>query len=181
MKRARCFCMVLYPYEDEKHCNALEYISKNFDYAFIEHNFDKYEEDAEEHKKGELKKSHMHVLIYLKNARTDKSISEELEIEHVETCNFYAYTRYMIHLGYPNKFQYDKKQIITNMQNRIDNALTRDYNSDEQDTRLLLNYIMSRNFTTFKDLTIFAMENDCLQELTRRAYFYNLHCDNYKM
>lgn len=107
MKKSRCFSMVLYPYEDEKHQNILDYITSNFEFAYIEHNFDKYEEDTEEHKKGEYKKAHIHVIIYFKNARTVKSVSEELGLEHLETCNFYAYTRYLIHLGYPNKYQYN--------------------------------------------------------------------------
>lgn len=181
MKKSRCFSMVLYPYEDDKHQNVLDYITSNFEFAYIEHNFDKYEEDTEEHKKGDFKKAHIHVIIYFKNARTVKSVSEELGLEHVETCNFYAYSRYLTHLGYPNKYQYNPNEIKTNMEIRIKNALKRDYNSEEQDSRILLDFIFSRNFTTFQDLTRFALENDCLGELQKRAYFYNLHCDNYKM
>ena len=121
------------------------------------------------------------MLIYFKNARSVDNVKKELNIQHLETCNFYAYTRYLIHKDNPKKHQYSKDHIHTNIETRIYNALKREYNSQEQDTRILLDYIYSRNFTTFRDLTEFAIENDCLIELKRNTYFYNQFCDNYKM
>lgn len=185
MKRSRTFACELYP-EDNDHMQILEYIKKNFEYAYILHDSDKWENDVldeEEnikYKAGEIKKEHYHVIISLKNARTDKSLLEELNIKHIETCNFYAYTRYLIHLGYPAKYQYSSNQIITNMQLRVNNALKRDYNSEEQDARILLDYIFSKTkegFLTFRMLTEYAMENDCLKELQKKSYFYNQFCD----
>lgn len=188
MNRSRNFSIVLYPSEDEKDKNTLEYIQNNFEYAYIEHNEDIWGKDITDeetgeikYKKGEKKKPHTHVIINLKNARTIKSIKEELNIDYIESCNFYASARYLIHLGYPNKYQYNKKDIITNMQLRIDNALNREYNSEEQDSRILLEYIFSQtnqSYLTFKQLTKYAMENDCLLELQKKSYFYNQFCDN---
>lgn len=185
MKRSRTFALELYP-EDEEHMKILKYIKNQFEYAYILHDSDKWENDVldeEEnikYKAGEIKKEHYHVIISLKNARTDKSMLEELNIKHIETCNFYAYTRYLIHLGYPAKYQYSSNQIITNMQLRVNNALKRDYNSEEQDARILLDYIFSKTkegFLTFRMLTEYAMENDCLKELQKKSYFYNQFCD----
>ena len=188
MNRSRNFSLVLYPNEDEKDRDTLKYIKNNFEYAYIEHNEDIWDKDITDeetgeikYKKGEKKKPHTHVIINLKNARTIKSIKEELNIDYIESCNFYASARYLIHLGYPNKYQYNKKDIITNMQLRIDNALNREYNSEEQDSRILLEYIFretNQSYLTFKKLTQYAMENDCLIELQKKSYFYNQFCDN---
>ncbi len=180
MKRARNFAIVLYPNESEKDKETLEYIINNFEYAYIEHDKDIWEEDGEEHKRGEKKKPHTHVLINLKNARSDESMKDELQVNYIETSNFYAYARYLIHLGYPNKYQYEKEKIITNMPTRIENALKREFNSEEQDARILLDFIFketNKGFLTFRKLTEFALENDCLKELQKKSYFYNQFCD----
>lgn len=179
MNRSRNFTLVLYPNENEKDLSTLTYIVNNFEYAYIEHNQDVWEEDTEEHKKGEKKKPHTHVLINLKNARSVKSMLEELEVNHIESCNFYAYARYLIHLGYPNKYQYNSQDIKTNMSLRIENALKRDFNSEEQDSRILINFIKShQSALTFMQLVEFAMENDCLIELRRNTYMYKCLCDD---
>lgn len=180
MARSRTFALELYP-EDYMHVDKLEYIKNYFDYAYILHDKDKWEEETEEHKLGELKKPHWHVIISFKNARSVDSIKKELELSHVETCNFYAYTRYLIHKDQPQKYQYSELEIVTNMELRIMNALKKDFNSKEQDTRILLDYIFSKqqySFCTFKDLTIFAMENDCLLDLKRNTFFYKQFIDD---
>lgn len=174
MKKSRTFACVLYP-EDEEQMKILEYIKINFEYAYILHNEDVWEEDTEEHKVGELKKEHYHVLVYFKNARSIDSVKKELNIQHLETCNFYAYTRYLIHKDNPRKHQYSKEEIKTNIDTRIYNALKRDYNSQEQDTRILLDFIFSirqQSFVTYKQLIEYAIENDCLLELKRNINFY---------
>lgn len=181
MKKSRNFSIVLYPNENEKDKKTLEYIIKYFEYAYIEHDKDIWEEDTEEHKKGEKKKAHTHVLINLKNPRSIEAMKKELNIDYIETCNFYAYTRYLIHLGYNNKYQYSEKEIKTNMEIRINNALKREYNSEEQDARILLDYIFKESngsYLTFRKLTEYALKNDCLKELQKKSYFYNQFCDN---
>ncbi len=179
MKRSRTFALELYP-EDNQHIAILEYIKNNFEYAYILHDKDTYEEDTEEHKKGEKKKPHYHIILAFKNARTIDSIKKELQIDYVMTCNFYAYTRYLIHLGTPQKYQYSSNDIITNISLRIENALKRDYDSQEQDARILLDYIFKKSnegFLSFRMLTEYALENGCLKELQKRSYFYNQFCD----
>lgn len=186
MNRSRNFSLVLYQNENEKDMETLTYIINNFEYAYCIHDKDIWENDVVNeqgeivHKKGELKKEHTHVIINLKNARTIKSMTDELDINYIETCNFYASARYLIHLGYPNKYQYTAQDIKTNMETRINNALKRDYNSEEQDARILLDFIFketNQGFLTFKRLTEFALENDCLRELQKKSYFYNQFCD----
>lgn len=185
MKKSRVFSLELYP-EDNSHMIILDYIKNNFEYAYILHDKDIHENDVVNengeliHKKGDIKKPHYHVLITFKNPRYVDKLKEELNLKHIESANFYAYSRYLIHLGYPQKFQYKRQDIITNIDLRIDNALKRDYNSDEQDARILLDFIFKKcneGFLTFRTLTEFAMENDCLRELQKKSYFYNQFCD----
>lgn len=183
MKKSRTFFFELYPDSTSYDFNEiLDYITLNFNFAYILHDKDVYDEDTEEHKVGDLKKPHIHCVLNFENARSVETIKKLIGHDiHVDGCNFYGYIRYLIHLGYPNKYQYPREYIITNMQSRVDNALKREYNSSEQDSRILLDFIYSRNFTTFRDLTLFAIDNNCLSELQKRAYFYNLQCDNYRL
>lgn len=186
--RSRSFALELYP-EDSIHCDILDYIMTYFEYAYILHDKDKYaddviDDDSKEvlHKAGDLKKPHWHVIICFKNPRSVNSIMEELKLSHVETCNFYAYSRYLIHKDSPQKYQYSREDIHTNMQLRIDNALERDYNSQEQDTRILLKFIFenqNQSFISFRQLTEYAMEHDCLLDLKRNTFFYKQFCDDF--
>lgn len=190
-KRSRTFALELYP-EDETHKDILYYIIEHYEYAFILHDKDIHEtdvidEDSGEikHKAGEKKKEHYHVIISFYNPRELNKVLKELQeignINHIETCNFYAYTRYLIHLDNPRKYQYSREDIQTNMRLRIDNALKREYDSKEQKTRLLLDYIRSfqGGYVTFNMLTDFALENDCLLELQRNTYFYKQYVDDF--
>lgn len=178
--RSRTFALELYP-EDETHVDKLEYIKNFYEYAYILHDKDVWEEDTEEHKIGELKKPHWHVIIRLNNPRSIESLKKELQMKHIETCNFYAYTRYLIHKDQPQKYQYNKNEIITNIQLRVDNALKRDYNAQEQDSRILLDYIFNKQggVLTFKMLVQYAIDNNCLIELKKNTYFYKSFCDDF--
>lgn len=187
--RSRNFTIVMYP-EDKTHVEALETIKKQFSYAYILHNKDKYEKDVLnentgeiEHRKGETKKEHWHVLITFTNARSIENIREIIGIEnlHIEKSSFYEMTRYLLHLDHPQKFQYNIAEIHTNIEDRIINAIGREYNKEEEKSRILLDFIFketNQSILTFKQLTKFAMENDCLLELQKKSYFYNQFCDN---
>lgn len=186
--RSRNYTIVLYP-EDETHVQALDTIKNQFSYAYILHNKDKYEKDEInedtgeiEHKRGELKKEHWHVLITFPNARSEENIKAILGNEklHIEKSSFYEMTRYLIHLDSPHKYQYNSQEIITNIPERINNALAREIPKEEEKAMLLLNYIFSetnQGFLTFKQLTQYAIDNDCLGELQKKTYFYNQFID----
>lgn len=185
--RSRSFALELYP-EDETHVDKLEYIKNFWEYAYILHDKDLWEEDIIDettgeikHKMGELKKPHWHVIIVFKNPRSIESIQKELDLKHVETCNFYAYARYLIHKDQPQKYPYKKEEIQTNIQLRIDNAIKKNYNAVEQDSRILLDHIFNPNnsILTFRQLTEYAMQNDCLIELKKNSYFYKSFCDDF--
>lgn len=187
--RSRNYTIVLYP-EDETHVQALKIIKNQFSYAYILHNMDKWEKDKInentgeiEYKKGDKKKEHWHVLITFPNARSDETIKEILGNEkiHIEKSSFYQMARYLVHKDNPNKWQYKNEEIITNMKDRIENALKREIQAEEEKAMILLDYIFqntNQSILTFKQLTQYAIDNDCLTELQKKSYFYNQFCDN---
>lgn len=186
MAKFRTFACELYP-EDDTHMEILEYIKSYFEYAYILHDKDVWDEEKVDddgitiHKVGDLKKPHYHVIINFKNPRSLDKLKKELGIKHLETCNFYFYARYLIHKDYPRKFQYEEKEIKTNMELRIHNAIKRDYNSQEQDTRILLDFIYSKqngSYLTLKMITDYALEHDCLLDLKRNINFYRYFIDD---
>lgn len=187
MSRARTIALELYP-EDETHIDKLEFIKKHYTYAYILHDKDLWEEDIKDemtkiiiHHKGELKKPHWHVMLIFENPRSTDKIAKELDIKHVETCNFYAYTRYLIHKDNPTKYQYREEEIITNCNLRIHNALQKEIRAEEQDAKILLDRILEKqeSYLSFRTLTEFAIKNNCLGELKRNTYFYAKFCDDF--
>lgn len=186
--KSRNYTIVLYP-EDPTHADILLKIINMFDYAYILHDKDTWEKDNIDketkeiiNKKGEKKKPHYHILISLKNPRSEKRIKEQIGGEkiHIEPSSFYEMTRYLIHLDDPEKYQYKSQEIHTNMRERIERALQREFDKNEEKARILLEFIFDKSnqsILTFKELTKFAMENDCLIELQKKSYFYNQFCD----
>lgn len=186
MAKYRSFACELYP-EDDIHMKILDYIISYFDYAYILHDKDIWDHEVVDndnitiHKVGDLKKPHYHVIISFKNPRSLDKLKNELGLKHLETCNFYFYSRYLIHKDYPRKFQYDEREIVTNMGLRVHNALKRDYNSQEQDTRIILDFIRMKQkngFCFLNNVIDFALENDCLLDLKKNINFYKLLLDD---
>lgn len=186
MAKFRTFTCVLYP-EDDEHMKILEYITTYYEYAYITHDNDVWDVETVDddgitiHSVGEPKKTHIHVVINFKNPRSVDKLRAELGLKHLETCNFYFYIRYLIHKDYPKKYQYQEDEIITNMSLRVHNVLKRDYNSQEQDTRILIDYIrykQKNGFCFLNDLYNFAIENDCLLDLKKNIHFYRLFLDD---
>lgn len=113
MAKYRNFALELYP-EDSFHLDILEFIKNNYLFAYILHDRDVWENVVLDndglilHNIGDLKKPHYHVIISFKNPRSLELIRDTLGINHLEFCNFYLYSRYLIHKDDPKKYQYKK-------------------------------------------------------------------------
>ena len=173
-KKSRAFAMVLYPQEDASHYNALIKLCDIYQYAFIEHTKDVYEEDGEDHVKGELKKSHIHVILKFDNARHKSKIAKELGISenYIQKANFVAYTRYLIHKDDPTKYQYEEKNIFTNIQKEVHSAIILKGDYKRNNTNIVLEYINNNRHTSFYSLVMWAKENGQLEEISKNAYLY---------
>ena len=135
--RSLVWCLVLYPNEDSTHKQALEYIEKNYSYAFIEHN-----SDIDEN--GQLKKSHTHVVIRFTNYKWQNALAKELNIKpnYLEKCrNLEKALKYLIHFEDSDKFQYDIDLVHGDLKKKLKYYL-RDTNITESEKVLqLINFI----------------------------------------
>ena len=115
--KTRTYCMVLYPEEDMSHLFALNKLEHNgYSYCAIDHDKDTYDEydDVPPEKIGTLKKKHTHVYLRLKSPRFREPLANELEIpaNYLQVCrDTKGALLYMIHDGYPTKYQYDPEQV----------------------------------------------------------------------
>lgn len=113
--RARHFEIILYPKEDEKHKEILEFIRKSYSFLAIEHDKDVTDE-------GELKKPHYHVIVSFKNARYLNGFADEVGIapNYIEVKNdLDKALLYCIHFGNKDKFQYDVNNAEGELKKRL--------------------------------------------------------------
>ena len=113
--RSRNWCLVLYP-DDPTHVECIEKLTLSYKIAAILHDKDTWEDgESENHAVGEAKKAHWHVVLKFQQARWRNAISEELGIapNYLEVCrNTEAALLYLVHDGFPNKYQYDSEAVF---------------------------------------------------------------------
>lgn len=134
--------MRLYP-EDPTHSNAIELLKSNgSQFAAILHDKDVWKEtdpefDPAKHKDGELKKAHWHIVLCVgNNPRYRIPIANELGIPKycLEPCrNKDAALTYLIHDGYPDKYQYDSEEVFGSLAP----AVARLVSDDTEETKVL--------------------------------------------
>lgn len=137
--RGKVFLLLLYPDEDVSHAKALEYIKANYDYAAICQDKDVYLEDAitngVEHKEGELKKTHYHVVVRFKNARWITALAKELEISENYirlSHNFVRSLLYLVHYYEPEKYQYPPNDVFGTLKQRFKEAYSSEGKSESE-------------------------------------------------
>lgn len=124
--KSRAFKLNLYE-EDSTHSNALSLIPDFCDYALIKHDSD-IDDD------GNLKKEHIHVFIRFDNPRYLLSVARDLGIasNYIRPCGDQrSFVRYLVHADSPNKFQYDRSLISTNISDDVDKWLSSDREKSE--------------------------------------------------
>lgn len=104
------FCGVLYPDEDASHALILKYIEEvKFLYPWflkITHDKDIWLDDGEGHKKGDLKKSHVHVVFKTNGAITLNTLLKRFKLNSAvfQPCQEYkAYCIYLLHQDYESR------------------------------------------------------------------------------
>lgn len=106
--RSRCYCGILYPFEDvTQHFAFTALMQGKYKCVFLLHDKDTNED-------GTLKKQHLHFIIRFTNARERNSLAKELKIKpcYIQPCSsFNAYSIYMLHLDEPFKHQYDITEV----------------------------------------------------------------------
>lgn len=185
--RSRVHHLVIYPFEDETHKEALEYIIKNYSHAFIHHAFDTWEDDVINdddeiiHKKGENKKIHTHVIIEFKNAVYRDSLCKELKI----TPNYDKYDTkrtgllYLIHYNNIDKYQYPLEDVQGNLKQWLIEFLNKKYNTDEQNMLDIMHYIDNQNYVIYSNILKWACKNGYWSSLRRGGIFITKYIDEH--
>lgn len=136
--RSRTHLLLLYP-DNDIHCNALDKITKSYDYAYILHDKDLKED-------GENKKTHWHVVIRFEQARWASALCKELGIEEnyiEETKSLSNALLYLVHFNAPEKAQYDIDDVKGPMKTRLQQELAKVNKSESEKVLELLDYIDS--------------------------------------
>lgn len=163
-RQSRTFTFELYP-EWSFFNNIVSHIVKE-KYAMILH-------DKDTNDDGTIKKPHVHVVVRYGGKRLITSVKNEyakygMEKRFVDTCNERAMLRYLIHLDDPDKYQYSKTEVDTNMKQICESAWNDEISSDEA-FMLLNDYIeQSQEYIKQTDINKYAIKNGLLKGL--KAY-----------
>ena len=131
--------MVLYPEEDPSHLFALNKLETcGYSYCAIDHDKDIYDsyDNCDVLKIGQPKKKHTHIYLRLKSPRYAEPLAEELGIapNYLQVCRDSKGTLlYMIHDGFPNKYQYDLDSVYGPLRFELAKLLV----SDDEGSRVL--------------------------------------------
>lgn len=137
--KTRTYCMILYPNEDPTHANAIWLLTSNgYSFCAIDHDMDTYDDydDCEPDQIGQLKKPHTHVVLRLKSPRFKEPLAKELGIapNYLQVCrDSKSAMLYLIHDGYPNKFQYDVDTVYGSLKFELEKYLV----SEDEGSRVL--------------------------------------------
>lgn len=122
-RRARNFFIELYPDSSIYDCETLlaDICSWFDEVSYILHDRDVWLDDCVingvQHKAGDPKKPHYHVLVKSRNAKFGSSVCDKLGIPYrdVQYCdNYNGCMRYLLHLDNVEKFQYNMDDVFTN-------------------------------------------------------------------
>lgn len=169
-QRTRTFTFELYP-EWSYFTNIVSHIVKE-KYALILH-------DKDTNDNGEIKKEHVHVVVKYGGKRTLSSVRNEyakygLENRFVDTCNERAMLRYLVHLDNPEKYQYSKNEIDTNMKSECESAWADEVSSEEALLLITMFLEETEKHIPYAEMVKYAIKNN----LTKGLKAYGNHINN---
>lgn len=181
--RSRLWCVLLYP-DDDCHLKALDIIRSSYSYVGILHNKDIWTEEDEknnsEHKSGELKKPHYHIIIKFSQPRWNTAIADELGIayNYLEPCrSFKNAGAYLVHSGIDDKYQYDISELEGSLSSDVINALYS--RSENERIILLLSLIDDMGWITYRQLLDVALQHDLYSDVRRMGFILSRVIDEH--
>ncbi len=145
--RARVHMLLLYP-DNESHLEVLSKITKSYDYAGITHNRDIWTEEDEkknpEHKQGELKKEHIHIVLRTPNATWNSAICKELGLEEKfceQVKNIDRALQYLLHYNEPDKTQYSIDDVYGGLRTKLAESIQKNEKSEGEKVVDLIKFI----------------------------------------
>lgn len=158
--RARVHMILLYP-DNESHVEALDRIAKSYDYAGIKHDKDVWTEEDEkknpEHKQGELKKEHFHIVLRTPNATWNTALCKELGIEEKfceQAKNTDNALQYLIHYNDTDKTTYAIDEVFGSMKTKLTESINKSEKSEGEKVVELIEFI--QNYDGRLSITEFA-------------------------
>lgn len=110
-KRYYCCEIILYT-DNSNHIVLLHELIQKYNYAYILH-------DKDTNDDGTLKKEHIHLLLFFKNARWGTSILKEINIDNTNLIEFRENKsnaiQYLVHSNNLDKYQYPLENIISDI------------------------------------------------------------------
>lgn len=157
---SRTFSIILY--ETEEDINILEIAKKSYNYAYILH-----DKDVDEF--GEIKKAHYHLILRWNDTKSINALSIELGIpvnRITKIKSFKSSIRYLTHIDYKEKYQYDINNVFTNMdiQEYFEDNLT-----ELQKVKLIYEIINKEQISNKKHMLHIILEAGLWSEY-RRGY-----------
>lgn len=154
--------LVLYP-DDPNFIEQLENIVGKYEkYAYITHDLDTLEET------GEIKKTHVHAVLYFKNKKELSSLAEEVGIsEHyikIWDSKIKA-IRYLVHADHSFKYQYPVENVNGTLKGDLVKSLNDGY--EVMVITDILEYIDSTPKVNFKMLTKWVLQKGYYAEFRR--------------
>lgn len=145
--RGRVHLLLLYA-DNEAHIEALDKISKSYDYAAIQHDKDTWtaEDEAKnpEHKAGELKKPHFHIVLRTQNATWNTALCKELGIEEKfceQAKNTDNALQYLIHYNDTDKATYSIDEVFGTMRTKLVESINKNEKSEGEKVVELIQFI----------------------------------------
>lgn len=171
--RDRKFCMLLYP-EDPTHAECVNRLSTGgYNFALILHDQDTWSEndpsfDPAKHIPGELKKAHWHIVLKFQNPRWHTALAQELGVKpnYIEKCtNLDSALLYLVHEGYPDKYQYDIEAVQGSLKVNLQKLLL----DDDEGSRVLriVEMIDNSPAPTYREILIKACKAGLYGEFRR--------------
>lgn len=156
-KRGRNWTIVVYPESAPKNWRDIlddEHIS------WIESPL----HDKDVNPDGEVKKAHWHILLLFEGNKSYKQvldISKKLNApipQRVESAR--GMVRYMVHLDNPEKYQYNKSDIISHGGADVDHFFKMTVTHGQDVLKEITHYILENKVTNFVELVEYAIENN---------------------
>lgn len=145
------------------------------EYAYIRHDFDEWTQEDEnenaEHKAGTLKKTHWHLYISTRTRRTINAVRKHFNNALAKFAESeFGCVRYLTHIDYPEKYQYEIMAIKSNMDVT---SIFQMQISDSQFVMDCIEKITMGEIYTFRDLTFYAIQSGKIDLIIKRSYFFN--------
>lgn len=187
LEEGKHFLTVLYPDSETYDCNLLLarleswwdewfYILHDKDF-YTEYDYDRYKLEEKEEPPwvvGELKKPHYHIIGHVegKCVLGRAAIKFGVPSNDVQKIgNYKKAIQYLIHLNNPEKYQYDKAEVNSNVLEKLEKYMKKENDASEK-ARMILDYIYTGNVCTVTALAEFALKNSCWDEFRRGQGLY---------